>query len=387
MKIKPRVAILRGPLLNPYEMQSYELLQDEFEMVTFTPHQTQFDISPIRMPNETLWCPIAGKVPFEREKRKFQALKDAVTGSTFSFCGLRERLEGFDILHVKDQPFCFSYEAALAKRRYGGKLIVTQMENIPRLNEHKFMERHIKKAVLEQTDLFLAASDGARRTLLEEGAAETKIRRIANSVNVHHFSPGKPETAIRKALGIPKKAFVLLYVGRLHRDKGVFTLLEAAQALRAQEPDFHLLLVGKDEDGVDGWVRDKGLAGIVHLTGLVPYADMPRYYRQADLFALPSLPTPGWLEQFGYVLVEAMACGVPVTGSDCGAIPEVVGDPQQIFPPGSVEGLMTVVRKLKKSYSRSLRTKSRQRACRNFSSEILKRNLAMAYREVLRNDG
>ena len=140
MSRKPRVAILRGPLLNPYEMQSYEPLQKHFDMVTFVPHKTFLDTSSISIPRESLWCPIQGRTPFEREKRKWQTLRDAVTGHTHSLCGLVDRLKGFDLYHVMDQYFCFSYEAALAKRKFGGKLIVSQWENIPHQTEEKFME-------------------------------------------------------------------------------------------------------------------------------------------------------------------------------------------------------------------------------------------------------
>ena len=95
--------------------------------------------------------------------------RDALTGQTYSFCGMADRLKGFDLYHVMDQYFCFSYEAALAKRAYGGKLIVSQWENIPHHNEENFMERHIKATVQKQADFFLAMSDLSKQALLKEG--------------------------------------------------------------------------------------------------------------------------------------------------------------------------------------------------------------------------
>ncbi len=168
----------------------------------------------MHLPKEVLRCPIADKIPFERPRRKFQAAKEILTGDTFSFCGMRDRLQGFDLYHIKDQSFCFSYEAALAKKRHGGKLIVTQMENIPRLNEQKWMERHIKETVRKEADLFLAASEGAVATLLEEGVSPEKIGRIANAVNVQQFHPADANLELRRSLGVPDKAFLVLYVGR-----------------------------------------------------------------------------------------------------------------------------------------------------------------------------
>lgn len=376
------MAILRGPLLNPFEMQSYEPLQDEFDLVALAPHQTQFDVSVISMPKESIQCPIANKVLFEREKRKFQAAKDFFTGDTFSFCGMRDRLHDFDIYHIKDQSFCFSYEAALAKKRFGGKLVVTQMENMPHMGERKFMERHIKNTVREQADLFLAASEGAYETLLEEGVSPLKIQRISNAINTAHFSPGKPDVELRRSLSIPDDAFLIIYVGRLHADKGIFTLLEAMKSLR-KETRIHLLMVGKDEQNVNAWIKINGLSKVIHTVGFVSYDVIPFYYRLAQVSVLPSLPARRWKEQFGYVIIEAMACGLPVVGSDSGAIPEVVGDPKMIFPAGSAQELANILKELSRRSLRAAQIRSRKRAVELYSAKVLTSNLRLAYRHVL----
>lgn len=78
MKHKPKVAILRGPLLNPFEMQNYEKMRDEFEITAFVPHRTQFDLADVELTKEVLWCPIAGNIPFERDLRKWQDRKSVV---------------------------------------------------------------------------------------------------------------------------------------------------------------------------------------------------------------------------------------------------------------------------------------------------------------------
>ncbi len=383
MKRKPKVAMLRGPFLNSFEMQSYELVKDEFDITAFTPHKTYFDTSKVDLKKETLWCPIAAKVPFERPRRKWQTLKDQLTGNTHSFCGLVDRLTGFDIYHIMDQAFCFSYEAALAKRKYGGKLVVTEYENIPHLNERKFMESRIKKAVKEQADLFLAISQGARQALIEEGVPDRKIHSFSGAVKVDVFKPGKADPALRKSLGIPAGAFVVLYVGRLAESKGTFTLLEAAKRLATIDPSFYFVLAGKDEEGVAKWIEKNKLGSSVRLAGFVPYTQMPDYYRQADVFVLPSLPTKGWIEQFGYVLAEAMASGVAAVGSDCGAIPEVIGRPDRVFPPGSVEGLASVLLDVKKKGAKAEGRQARQRAVKVYSSQVLAKAIKEVYWKVL----
>ncbi len=383
MRRKHRIAILRGPLLNPFEMQSYEPLQNEFEITAIKPHITQFNTESIKIPQQTLWCPISGKIAFERTKRKWQAVKDRFQGDTFSFCGLRDRLKGFDLYHIKDQSFCFSFEAALAKRQYGGKLVVTQLENIPFLNEEKFMERHIKKTVRENADLFLAASEGAKHTLLQEGVPETKIRRIANSIDTEHFKPGPRDLKLASSLGISPRSFTLAYIGRLARSKGVYTLLEAFQRMSRKDPSLHLLLVGHDEEGIESWVKSSGLQTKVHMAGWVSYKDTVLYYRLADLLVLPSLTRKRWKEQFGYVMAEAMACGIPVVGSDSGAIPEVIGRPEMIFKEGSVESLQQVLEAQRNRTLGPVKKWVRSRAVNLYSSKTLTKFLRKTYHELL----
>jgi glycosyltransferase involved in cell wall biosynthesis len=383
MKEKPRVAILRGRLLNPFEMQNYVKMQDEFDITTFSPHEGMFDTSTIAIPQQTLWCPISGKIPFEKPLRKWQAARDRLTGRTHSFCGIVDHLRGFDIYHIRDHSFCFSYEAALAKRKWGGRLVVTEEENIPHLNEHKFMERNIKRAVKEQADFFLPVNEAAASALRQEGVTDEKMRMISSAVDTDHFMPGKPEAKLRESLGIPKDAFVLICVARIAKSKGVFTLLEATRKILETEKDFHVLIVGRDEEGGKAYIDRHGLQGSVHLAGFVDYARMPRYYRLADLFILPSIPTRGWVEQGPYSILEAMACGVPVMGSDCGGIPQAVGDGARVFPPGDAEGLARVLLSIKKNYHASLRKKARERAVRLYSTKVLTAKLRHIYREVL----
>jgi len=103
----------------------------------------------------------------------------------------------------------------------------------------------------------------------------------------------------------------------------------------------------------------------------------------ADLFVLPSLPTQGWIEQFGYVLAEALACGVPVIGSDTGAIPEVVGDGSRIYPAGDASALADRILQVSKRPHAALAAAARARAVKLFSSEKLASDLSGFYEEVL----
>jgi glycosyltransferase involved in cell wall biosynthesis len=151
-----------------------------------------------------------------------------------------------------------------------------------------------------------------------------------------------------------------------------------------EDPSVHLLLIGKDEEGIGGWVGSSGLESRVHLAGWVAYQDMPRYYRTADLLVLPSLTRKRWKEQFGYVLAEAMACGLPAAGSDSGAIPEVIGRAEMIFKEGSVEGIRKVLEAQRRRPLGPVKKWVRSRAVSLFSSKRLTEILRDTYHELLR---
>src|SRR5262249_48038616 len=124
--------------------------------------------------------------------------------------------------------------------------------------------------------------------------------------------------AARSRLGLTPP--VIGYVGRLVPEKGVDVLVEATAAL-----DARVLLVGDGasrgalEARVSAWPRGKA-----RFVGAVTDTDVPEYLAALDALVLPSRTTATWAEQFGHVLIEAMAAGVPVVGSSSGAIPDVI---------------------------------------------------------------
>ena len=118
--------------------------------------------------------------------------------------------------------------------------------------------------------------------------------------------------------------FVIGYAGGLLPEKGVDVLVRASAGL---EQEWRLRFAGGgQEDALRELARELGVADRVEFVGRLPSTQMPDFYRRLDVLALPSRTTPTWKEQFGRVLIEAMACGVPVVGSDSGEIPHVIGD-------------------------------------------------------------
>jgi glycosyltransferase involved in cell wall biosynthesis len=95
---------------------------------------------------------------------------------------------------------------------------------------------------------------------------------------------------------------------------------------------------------VEAWAA--GRPDRVRLVRGVEHARVPEYLAAMDLLCLPSLTTSRWREQFGRVLIEAMACGVAVVGSDSGEIPQVIGDAGRVVPEGDLPAWTEALRPL-----------------------------------------
>ncbi len=128
------------------------------------------------------------------------------------------------------------------------------------------------------------------------------------------------------------------YVGRLTQEKGVHILIEAMTSLPAH---VRLIVVGEGPYRVhlEARSRSLGIADRVNFESLVRYDAMPQLLNRLDVLVQPSLETPQWKELFGRILIEAMACAVPVVASRSGGIPEVVGNAGVLVEAGSVVAL------------------------------------------------
>jgi glycosyltransferase involved in cell wall biosynthesis len=181
-------------------------------------------------------------------------------------------------------------------------------------------------------------------------------------------------------------AHVIGYVGRMVEEKGVVDLSAAFEAL-PESLGAQLLLVG---DGVlrkpiEERLRRRGLDQRVFFTGRIPFHHVPSHLKCMDVLVLPSRTTGKWKEQFGHVLAEAMASGVPVIGSDSGAIPEVVGDAGLIFPEGNTGSLTDCLIRLigNDTLREDLALRGRERVSCLYADETVAQQTYQFYRDLL----
>lgn len=191
-----------------------------------------------------------------------------------------------------------------------------------------------------------------------------------------------PELFYPVAPPLPERPFRIGYFGRLVEQKGVLDLIEALAGL----PDFvRLTLIGRGdlEPRITAAIERLGLRERVERHAMVPSGEVAARMRELHTFVLPSRTTPRWKEQFGRVLVEAMASGVPPIGSDSGEIPHVIGDGGLVFREGDIQDLQAKLRVLieQPELRGALALKGRQRVLDHYTQ----RALAAAYYDVYRD--
>ena len=168
------------------------------------------------------------------------------------------------------------------------------------------------------------------------------------------------------------------------RYKGTGLLIEALVGL---PPACRLRFVGSgpDEAELRRLAAERGVAERVEFLPAVTTRDVPQALAEMDVLAAPSLTQPNWIEQFGRVLIEGMACGVPVIGSDSGEIPNVIGDAGVIADEGNAEALrqafLTLYERpdLRAECSRRGMTRVRD----NFTQEQVARRIAAVYQQAM----
>ena len=179
----------------------------------------------------------------------------------------------------------------------------------------------------EGATIVVVASSFARRTLIENGVSESKIRVNALGVDCERFA---------SATNCVNRPFRFVFVGIISARKGVRLLLEAWRYLKPRAGE--LWLVGHAERHVLSGIPD--VAGLRYL-GPKPHAEIPGILKQCDVLVFPS-----YFEGFGLVILEAMACGIPVITTSATAGPDIYSDGEGgwITPPGDVVELTRVMR-------------------------------------------
>jgi glycosyltransferase involved in cell wall biosynthesis len=279
-----------------------------------------------------------------------------------------------DLVHIDEEPYNLATAHAMwLARRAGARSLFFSWQNILRSYPPPFslLERYVLNradhAIVgnqESRQVWQAKGYGGRMDIIPQFGVDPEL----------YFPAARP----------PGRGFIVGYVGRLVEEKGVDLLLEALAGLQATWRAY-ILGSGPVREQLQNQARDLGLAHRISFDAWIPSDQMPAYYRQLDVLVIPSRTRPNWKEQFGRVLVEAMASGVPVIGSDSGEIPHVIGDAGLIFPEDSVDVLRAHLARLlgNPDLRTDLARRGRERVLAHFTQAQVAARTYQVYRSVL----
>lgn len=288
-----------------------------------------------------------------------------------------------DLVHIDEEPYsAVTWQFARLCQVRGIPSLFFAWQNIAKRLPPPF--ETMRRQVFRMVSGAIAGTPDALRILIELGYRGPVTAIPQFGVRLECFGPSANDRReVRDSWGVPETRFVIGYAGRLVPEKGIPTLLDAMARL----PNVDLVLVG---DGPErrpalGRALQLGISGRVTFLGSVPSVGIPRVLRGLDALVLPSRATRGWQEQFGRVLVEGMASGLPVVATRTGSIPWVVDDVALLVPPDAPSALADAIRTL--SGDPMLRTKlaerGRELVRRRFSTEIVVQHTVDWYRVLM----
>jgi glycosyltransferase involved in cell wall biosynthesis len=235
----------------------------------------------------------------------------------------------WDLLDMHEEPFGLAVAEVLALRwlrARGTPYLVCSAQNIDKRYPPPF--RWLERWSLRGAAGAYTCNTEAGEILRRKGL-DGELELLPLGVDIDRFrSVDRPEPTGRLSVG---------FVGRLIPNKGVAVLLRALAL--DDRLDAHIYGAGTEAAALEALATGLGLAGRVTFHGHVDESVLPDVYPTFDVLAVPSVPVPGWLEQFGRVVAEAQASGVPSVASASGALPDVVGTAGLLVAPGDPAAL------------------------------------------------
>ncbi len=285
-----------------------------------------------------------------------------------------------DVVHIDEEPYNFAtFQAMRLAHRQGARALFFTWQNLYRTYPPPFRQMELYN--YRHAAMALAGNRAAVEVLKRKGYGGPVRVIIQFGFDTEIYRRTEVRSA-RAADGL----FDIGFIGRLKEEKGLPLMIEALTQL----PDYcRVVFVGHGpmRNTLEEQAIRLGVAERVIFKAGVPTYEVPGEMQRLDALVLPSVTRPNWIEQFGRVLPEAMACETPVIGSTSGEIPHVIGDAGLVFTEGDVTALVACVRQLladPQLYERLARA-GRQRVLENYTQERIARQTYEVYQEMLAN--
>lgn len=279
-----------------------------------------------------------------------------------------------DILHVDEEPYnAATFHASVLGRLAGARVIFFTWQNLYRRYPLPFR-------LMEVVNYRLASA--AVAGILEAGEVLRRKGYRGRLEVIPQF--GVDPDLFRPRSDRRPETPVIGYAGRLVPEKGVDVLLDAFARIKAPAT-LHIIGGGAERTRLEMRASNLGIRHRVVFRGSISADVMPEALAAFDLLVVPSRTRPNWKEQFGRVIVEAMACQVPVIGSDSGEIPNTIGDAGVIVPEGDVEALARAIDDLLENTEKrlALGRRARRRVLDQYTQAAIAQRYYALYRSVL----
>jgi len=246
--------------------------------------------------------------------------------------------------------------------------------------------KQTERMVLRTSDFAYPVSHSVKR-ILRQKSYQGVATVLPLGVDLEIYTPHLRGDTIANSIKSHPQEVLIGYLGRIAEEKGLKTLLLALKQIEDLPWRFAVVGAGTYEAEFDRITHSLNLNNRIQKLGFIPHADAPQYLSAFDVLVLPSETRPNWKEQFGRVLIEALACGTPVVGSDSGEIPNVIQaiEGGLIFPEGQPQALAEQLRQLimNPSLRSQLAKQGHQNVQRNYTNTALAQQFAKTIEAVV----
>ena len=187
---------------------------------------------------------------------------------------------------------------------------------------------NLVKKYIKNADYLIALTNGIKKEFTKIGIPEKKIKEVNYGIDEKNYNIKESKKKIRKELGIPENKFIYFCCGRNHPKKNFQILIKAAIHLKKKSKDFLIMITGNNTRKLIPMIKKNNLDDVFILNDEVPFLDnkfrfpnkkLLLHFKASDVFVFPSN-----LETFGIVLIEAMACGLPIITSNAEGCVDVI---------------------------------------------------------------
>ncbi len=246
-----------------------------------------------------------------------------------------------DIVQVEEEVFSLcAFELAIWSRLTGKPLVIFGWENMHR--SLPLPRYWVRQFVMDTAKLIIAGNQDGANLLRQWGY--TGLIEVMPQMGVDT----KLFTANRQLPKSKNDQFHIGFLGRLVPEKGIDIIFTAVSQLQQKGFNCHITLCGSGSfaETLKKQAQEQQISNLVTWQPGVPHHKAPKEINKFDVLVLPSRTTLTWKEQFGHVLIEAMAMGVPVIGANSGEIPNVIGMTDLIFPEGDAAELAAILERM-----------------------------------------